>query len=122
MNFAFRNPGHQAATVKSITPLEARKMAENGAILLDVREHGEIAMSGKAKGAVHIPNPFVPMFADPRHPDHDPRLSPEKPVIVYCAAGGRAQMAAENLVRLGYGEVYNMGGFSGWFAAGGEVE
>ncbi len=122
MNFAMRNSAFNTGRVESISPREARRMADQGAVLLDVREHAEVQASGKARGAVHIPNALVPIKADPRNPDHEPRLSPERPVIVYCAAGGRAQMAGETLLRLGYTKVYNMGGFRDWVAAGGATE
>ena len=39
-----------------MSPAEAIEGARDGSVtVIDVREHGEVAMSGKAKGALHIP-------------------------------------------------------------------
>ena len=90
-------------------------------VLIDVRDHAEVAQSGKAKGALHIPLMRLPMMADPRHPDFDARLAGGKPVAVYCASGARSGMAVNILQKLGYGEVHNLGGLQHWAAAGGPV-
>ncbi len=42
-------------------------------------------------------------------------------VAVYCASGGRSQMAAQVLISLGYREVHNIGGLFDWQAAGGAI-
>jgi len=89
--------------------------------VLDVREVAEVRGSGTASGGVHAPLMRLADKADPRHPDHDTALSPETPVAVFCASGGRSQMAAELLLKLGYKEVYNLGGFGDWCAGGGKV-
>lgn len=95
--------------------------AKDEITLLDVREAGEIAASGTAKGGVHIPLSMVPLKANTQGPDHDKRLDPAKPVAVFCAVGGRAGQAAQVLERLGY-TAYNIGGFSDWVNAGGAVQ
>ena len=43
-------------------------------------------------------------------------------MILYCAAGGRAALAGKTLQELGFGEVYNLGGFKDWAEAGLPVE
>lgn len=116
----FRKP--QGTGVSPIAPAEAIARATNGEItLVDVREAAEIAATGKAQGALHIPLAMVSMKCDPRSPECDKALSVGKPVVVYCAAGGRSQMAAQQLVGMGYAQVFNMGGFGGWQAAGGKI-
>lgn len=90
-------------------------------ILIDVRDHAELAQTGQAKGALHIPLSRLPMVADPRHPDFDPRLSGGKPVAIYCASGARSGMAANVLKKLGYPETHNLGGLRHWIEAGGAV-
>ena len=81
--------------------------------VIDVREAGEIAASGKAKGARLIPLSLLPLKADPRQPDCAKRLPPGKPVAVYCASGARSASAMQVLNRLGYDQVHNLGGASG---------
>jgi sulfur-carrier protein adenylyltransferase/sulfurtransferase len=42
-------------------------------------------------------------------------LDPEKPVLVYCAIGGRSRVAAQMLAGRGFVQVYNMkGGIQAW--------
>lgn len=95
-------------------------LARDEMILLDVRELAEVKASGKAKGAKVIPMALLPLKADPSSPDCVLDLA--KPVAVYCAAGGRATMAAQLLARLGYGPVHMIGGLGDWAAAGGQIE
>ena len=97
-----------------ITAKDAVAKAAAGEItLLDVREAAEILASGKAEGAVHIPLAMVPLHAEAK-------LAIGKPVAVYCAVGGRAGMATQALVKLGY-DAHNIGGFGDWASAGGPV-
>lgn len=90
-------------------------------VLVDVRDGAEVAASGKAAGALHIPLAILRMKCDPASPECLAELSVETPVALYCASGGRSQMAAQMLAGLGYVEVYNIGGLGDWQAAGGAV-
>jgi rhodanese-related sulfurtransferase len=111
-----------ASNAHRLTPAQARELASEGKImLLDVREPKELAASGKAKGAVHVPLSLIAMKADPRSPDYDSRFRPTLPIAVYCAAGARAGSAAQVLTQLGY-QAQNIGGFADWCACGGAVE
>jgi rhodanese-related sulfurtransferase len=98
----------------------ATKVARGEMLLLDVREAAELAASGKARGALHIPLGVLPLKADPQAPDAF--IRPGKPVAIYCAAGGRAGRAAEMLQSMGYGPVWNLGGLGDWVASGGQLE
>lgn len=98
------------------------RVATGEMTLIDVRDHAELAQTGKAKGALHIPLMRLPMMADPRHPDFDKRLAGDKPIALYCASGARSGMAVNILQKLGYGETHNLGGLHHWAAAGGQVE
>ena len=97
-----------------LTAKDAVTKAAAGEItVLDVREANEILASGKAAGALHIPLAMVPLHAETK-------IATGKPVAVYCAVGGRAGMATQALVKLGY-DAHNIGGFGDWAAAGGPV-
>lgn len=85
------------------------RLLEDGDIqLLDVRTPGEVA-KGYIKGAVRI-NYFDKDFADRLS-----ALDKEKPIIVYCAAGGRSAKSGEKLKALGFKKIYDLsGGFSAY--------
>ena len=101
---------------------EAIAKAARGEIaLLDVREISEVAASGKAHGAHHIPLGLVGVKLHPAAPDLPEGLSKDTPIACYCAMGGRSQQAASTLLAMGYTQVYNIGGFGDWCAAGGKV-
>ena len=90
-------------------------------VVIDVREVGEVAASGKAKGALHIPLATLRMKADPRSPECLAELKNGKPIAVYCASGGRSGMAVQVLQQMGHDDVHNIGGFGHWVQAGGSV-
>ena len=111
------------AAVPKISPDEARRlMAEKNALVVDVRDGTEVQASGKVKGAVHVSRGMLDFRADPESPYHDKAFARDRPVILYCASGGRAALGGKLLKDFGYGEVYNLGGFKDWAESGGEVE
>lgn len=117
--FFFKKP--QSAPGLSVS--DAIEGAKAGTVtVIDVREHREVAASGKAKGAVHIPLSRIQDMADPRHPDHHPALKTAGAIAVYCASGARSGQARSVLQRFGHDDVHNIGGLSHWVQAGGAVE
>ncbi|HHC29583.1 MAG TPA: sulfurtransferase [Rhodobacterales bacterium] len=111
------------ATASRLTPQDAIAMAKEGTItVVDVRDHNELAMTGKAAGAVHIPLSVLQMQANPSSPDFNPALDASKPIAVYCASGARSSMAAQVLQQNGFDDVHNIGGLGHWQMAGGEIE
>jgi rhodanese-related sulfurtransferase len=87
----------------------------DGVVFLDVRELHEWNLF-RIPGAVHIP------LAQLRE-----RVSsvvePGRRVVVYCARGGRAALAADALRELGYEDVISIaGGVMAWMSAGGPLE
>ncbi|HXL59774.1 MAG TPA: rhodanese-like domain-containing protein [Mycobacterium sp.] len=117
------------AVVPRITPAQAKELIEAGnAVVVDVRDAPEVDKSGKVAGAVHIPRGMLEFRADPESPYYDqnfandPDIAKDKAVIVYCAGGGRAALSGQALKEMGYGEVYNLGGFNDWAEAGGAID
>lgn len=110
------------ASVPKISGKEAQEMAANGALILDVRDGTEVAATGKAAGAVHIPRGVLEFKADLTMPTADKNFAYDKPIILHCASGGRAALAGKLLQDMGYQKVYNLGGFKDWVEAGGKVE
>ena len=111
------------AVVPRITPEEAKLMIAKGDVLLvDVREPSELEAGGKIEGAVNVPSGMLESRADPNSPYHDASFDKSKTVILYCASGARSALGGKLLKEMGYTEVFNLGGFQDWAAAGGEVE
>jgi rhodanese-related sulfurtransferase len=110
------------AAVPKISGKEAQEMVANGALLLDIRDSAELAATGKAAGALHVPRGSLEFKADLSLPTADKNFALDKPVILHCASGGRAALAGKLLKDMGYQKVYNLGGFKDWVEAGGKVE
>ncbi|MEP3635555.1 MAG: rhodanese-like domain-containing protein [Shimia thalassica] len=116
--FFFKKP---APTGLSIA--DAVQRAKNGdLVLVDVREHEEVAATGKAKGALHVPLMRMRDMADPRHPDYNAAFRNDACIAVYCASGGRSHSAVQMMRKLGYADVHNIGGFGHWVQAGGAID
>jgi len=111
------------AAVPKITPAQAREMMAKGNVLVvDVRDATEVEKSGKVAGAVNVSRGMLEFRADPDTPYHDKNFAKNKPVILYCASGGRSALAGKVLKDMGYGEVYNLGVFKDWVETGGAVD
>ena len=115
--------GLAGAASRRISPDEAKDLMLGAhALVLDVREPSEVRASGKIAGAVNVPSGTLADHADPAAPHRDWTFEPTRPIIVYCASGMRSARACATLQRLGYAEVYDLGGFGAWVAAGGDTE
>lgn len=67
--------------------------------IVDVREPTETA-DDKLPHSINIPRGLLEMKITAACPD------PEQPILVHCAAGGRAAMAAARLQEMGYKNVH----------------
>ena len=109
--------------VERVSPADARSMIEAGdAVVVDVRDLIEVEKSGKVPGALTISRGMIEFRADPDTPYHEPKLRKDKPVILYCASGGRSALAGKTLKDFGYEKVFNLGAFKDWAEAGMPVE
>jgi rhodanese-related sulfurtransferase/rubrerythrin len=101
---------HLFSSVKKMSAEEAKSfMAEHSPdsyTLLDVRTLGEYEQA-------HIPGArFIPIS---ELSDRLQEIDRDKPVLTYCAVGGRSHSAAQMLEGQGFKEVYNMkGGIRTW--------
>lgn len=108
--------------IQEVTPDQLEAMATEKAdlLILDVRESSEHEQ-GHIKNALRVPRGILEAAADPAYPKHVPELSSARgrPIVCYCATGGRSAMAAAVLQMMGFKEVYSLaGGFGGWDQAG----
>ncbi|TVP71455.1 MAG: rhodanese-like domain-containing protein [Rhodobacteraceae bacterium] len=117
--FAFLKPKPSAPR---ITAQEAITQAKAGSLtLIDVREADELRQTGKAKGALHIPLSQIAAQTDPKNGHFNRKLSPGKPVALYCASGMRSGRAARTMAAHGFTQVYNLGTLQDWTASGGAI-
>lgn len=110
------------AAVPRITVAEAQAKIAAGALVLDIRDAPEVEQSGKVEGALHVPRGMLEFRADPATPYHNKEFRADRPIVLYCASGGRAALAGKLLKDMGYAEVFNLGGFKDWAEAGAPVE
>ena len=111
------------AVVERITTEQALEAYGNAdAVFVDVRDGTDIAKTGTVKGAQKINRGFLEFAADDSTPHHNPALQKDAEIYVMCAVGGQAALAGKTLKDMGYENVYNIGGFGDWKAAGGAVE
>ena len=94
-------------------------MNDPNTIILDVREGQELRESGKINGAIHVPRGLLEFIFRPE--DYVEDLEKMR-ILIYCAAGARAALAAKTLMDIGYKGVFNLGGFKEWVENGGEIE
>ena len=92
-------------------------MLRNGfAVVVDVREEAEIKQTGMAQGARWIPLAKIQTDA-PEWRALLAEVKKDQKLAFYCAAGRRAQVAAEKAAAAGFSAA-NLGGFSDWKNAG----
>ena len=116
-------PGLTEATTSKLTPVEptpipeyrkisveqAKSIMDEGGqfVLLDVRTEEEFKEQ-RIDGAVLIPNYEIRNRAEVELPDKGALI------LVYCRSGRRSAGAAEELVSMGYYNVYDFGGIIDW--------
>tara|TARA_B110000003_G_scaffold51256_1_gene50354 strand:+ start:9935 stop:10396 length:462 start_codon:yes stop_codon:yes gene_type:complete len=107
-----------AAVLKDVTVAEFEALIQSldAPLLLDVRSPEEWA-EGHLKGASH-----KDYWGDDGFDGCMQRIPKGRPVLVYCAGGGRSGLTANELHAMGHQEVYNLkGGITGWQEEGRQV-
>ena len=80
---------------------------ETGYVILDVRTQEEFD-SGHVPGAILIPDYEIKEKAPQVLTDKNQKI------LVYCRSGRRSKLACEELVNLGYTNLYEFGGINDW--------
>ena len=110
---AWQNAGYRLRELPQMT-IHELKDSRNGLQILDVRSPAEWE-GGRIPGAKHI---FVPHLTKRAN-----ELDRAHPVVVYCATGYRASLAASILQKEGFADVRNLpGSMHAWRAAKFPVE
>jgi rhodanese-related sulfurtransferase len=103
----------QSQTTISAAQTEDMLQKDPSVQLVDLRTQAEINQTGKIAGAKHI------NFNSPDFQAQIGQLDKNKPVIVYCASGGRSPRAAAVMTKMGFKTVYDYaGGMNDWKAKG----
>ncbi len=103
--------------VKEKTAVEALQRVQDRpeAKLVDVREDDEWR-AGHIEGAIHLGKGILERDVEKVFPDKSAELH------LYCGGGFRSALAADNLQKMGYSQVYSVdGGFRALQDNGGEV-
>ncbi len=84
--------------------------------LVDVREESEWA-AGRAQNAAHLSKGVIERDVEKSIPDFNAEI------VLYCGGGFRSALAADNLKKMGYKNVFSMaGGWSAWLESGAPVQ
>ncbi len=98
----------RTASFGSISPAEAVRLVNAGALVVDIRTR-EAYDAGHITGARNVPGAAIADGAKPIERFKD------KAVIAYCDTGTTAAAAARQLVRLGFAKAYSLrGGLASW--------
>lgn len=102
--------GVSTTPAPDVSPQEARRRQQQGALLVDVRESDEWA-AGHAAGAIHLP---LGQLAT-----RQAELPRDREVLLICASGSRSALATDRLRRAGHPHATNVeGGTAAWARAG----
>lgn len=102
--------------IREISVEETQQRLKEGATLIDVRENNEWEAE-HARGARHIGRGVIERDIVHQIPDKNAEL------ILYCGGGYRSALAADNLQKMGYGNVFSMaGGWAAWKQANAPAE
>ncbi len=95
----------------NIQEVKQRLDAHERFTLVDVREESEWA-KGHLPGAVHLCRGIIERDIVKTFPVKS------TPLVLYCGGGYRSALAADNLQKMGYTNVFSMdGGWRGWLDA-----
>ena len=91
-------------------------------LIIDVRETFEIEATGLIKNAVNIPKSVIDANFDHslimKHLNNNEDIT----ILVYCAVGIRSALVGHKLIKNGYKNVQNLGGFAEWASSNGPIE
>jgi len=91
-------------TVMALSPCVHSQEAWDAAVWIDVRTPGEF-QTGHLDHAYNIPHTEIAKRISEVVTDKDRKIN------LYCASGGRAEIARKTLASMGYTQVTNAGGY-----------
>ena len=83
-------------------------------LIIDVRETSEVKATGLIKNAVNIPKSIIDANFDHSLINDYLNNSEGITILVYCAVGIRSAFVGHFLLKQGYKNVFNLGGYAEW--------
>ncbi len=102
--------------ISNLSPAEAkRRVDEEGAVILDIRDVRELQRLGAIVGAMHAPRGMLEFWIDPQSPYYNEVFGEDREFILSCASGGRSALSTKTLQDMGLPKVSHIAtGFKGW--------
>ena len=111
--------------ITTLSLLEFKEVrAQEGTVVIDIRDVRELHRLGKIPEAVHMPRGMLEFWFDAECPYYSKEvLADAERVVLYCAAGARSALAALTIKNMGIKQVSHLeGGFNHWLAVGEDIE
>ncbi len=104
----------------NLAPAEAkRRVDEEGALVVDIRDVREVQRTGAMAGSNHAPRGMLEFWFDPSSLYAKDVFQEDREFILCCAAGWRSALAAKTLLDMGVPRVSHIEtGFTGWESDG----
>jgi rhodanese-related sulfurtransferase len=107
------------AEIDRLSPAEASKAAQNGALLIDIRPVEQRERDGLVPGATIVDRNVLEWRLDPDGEHRNPDLARrDRRIVLICDQGYQSSLAAATLRRFGLDSCDVIGGVQDWMAAG----
>ena len=98
-----------------------QKHNSKSAVVIDVRDSGDIAKTGTITDALKIQRGLIEFVADEATKLYNDALKKDSEIILVCGAGGQAALTGKTLIDMGYTNVSNVGAIGDWEKNGGPM-
>jgi rhodanese-related sulfurtransferase len=108
------------AEIENLSPAEARRRVEDeDALLVDIRDVRELERDGAVPGAWHVPRGMLEFWIAPDSPYYKEKFAEDRQFIIFCAGGLRSALATKVAQDMGLPKVAHVEtGFGGWKSDG----
>ena len=106
--------------LRRVDPQQAKQIADEGGLLIDIRPAAQRAEFGEVPGALIVERNNLEWRLDPGGSHRLPEAeNPDRPVVIICQEGYASSLAAASLSGVGRTAVTDLdGGFVAWKQAG----
>ena len=112
------------AEITNISPEEAlRRVNEEDAVIVDIRDIRELQRDGAIPGATHAPRGMLEFWVSPDSPYTKELFTEEREFVFCCASGMRSALSTKTLKDMGMENISHIEtGFGGWKSSGMETQ